>query len=134
MLIDVTARQPATNGSYDVRGYSYVRKTVIARLRPRAGGLGAHDVQGFPASLLVVEPAVGGFPTQYLGLRIQGTLDAIDICLVAEADAPTGMGGVWKIKRTDGTYAVYLVETSDGNASPLRIRTTTGTKSARLKI
>lgn len=78
-------------------------------------------------------PVVGGFPTQYLGFRIHKGSGDIDICLVAEADAPAGMGGVWKIRVGGVTRAVYLVETGDGNASPLYIRTVTGTKAARLK-
>lgn len=52
---------------------------------------------------------------------------------MAIADAPTGQGGVWKINKGGVDYAVYLVDTSDPNASGVRIQTTTGTKSARLK-
>lgn len=72
------------------------------------------------------------FPTQYSGLRYYlGTVK--ELCLVAEADAPTGMGGVWKIRKGGTTYAVYLVETSDPDASGVRVRTSSGVKSARLK-
>lgn len=72
------------------------------------------------------------FPTQFSGLRYYlGTVK--ELCLVAEADAPSGMGGAWKIRKGGTTYAVYLVETSDPNASQMRLRTTTGTKAARLK-
>lgn len=75
----------------------------------------------------------GGFPTQFFGLRAQKTGSIIDLCLVAEADAPSGMGGVIKIDKNGTLYAVYLVEVGDGNASPIRIKTTTGIKSIRLK-
>jgi hypothetical protein len=73
------------------------------------------------------------FPPQFFGLRAYFQ-DAIrDLCLVAEADAPAGMGGVLKILKGATKYAVYLVETSDPNASPIRVRTSTGVKAVRLK-
>jgi len=75
----------------------------------------------------------GGFPTQYSGFKVRKTGSTIELCLVAEGDAPTGMGGVIKIRKGASNYALYLVETADGNASPVRVRTTTGTKSVRLK-
>jgi hypothetical protein len=72
------------------------------------------------------------FPTQYAGLRYySGSVK--ELCLVAEADAPSGMGGVWKITKGGVNYAVYLVETSDPNASGVRLQTSSGIKSARLK-
>ena len=90
-----------------------------------------------PENIILRDPTVtdspGGFPTQYSGFKIQKTGSTIELCLVAEADAPSGMGGVLKIRKGGATYALYLVETSDGNASPVRIRTTTGTKAIRLK-
>lgn len=54
-------------------------------------------------------------------------------CLVAVADAPTGMGGVPRIDKNGTTYAIYLVETTDPNATPVRLQTTTGTKAIRIK-
>ena len=57
----------------------------------------------------------------------------INFCLVAVADAPGGMGGVLKVDKNGTTYAVYLVETSDTDASSVRMRTSTGTKAIRLK-
>jgi hypothetical protein len=72
-----------------------------------------------------------GFPTQFLGLRAYYGAATHTLCLVAEADAPTSMGGVVKIDKTGTRYAVYLVETTDPNASPIRIRTSTGTKAIR---
>lgn len=72
------------------------------------------------------------FPTQYAGLRMfSGTTK--ELCLVAEADAPTSMGGVVKIEKGGVPYAIYLVETNDPNSSVVRVRTTTGTKALRLK-
>jgi len=101
------------------------------------------------------------FPTQYGGLRVfvPGTSagagylgkygggsdfyfgsvggsssgQVVTLCLVAEADAPSGMGGVLKFRKNSTTYAIYLVATSDPNASPVRVRTTTGIKAIRLK-
>ena len=74
------------------------------------------------------------FPTQYDGLKIRKAAATVSLCLVAEADAPTGMGGVLKMRDGAGnTRAIYLVETSDPDASPTRIQTTTGVKAIRLK-
>lgn len=74
-----------------------------------------------------------GFPTQFSGFKVRKTGSTIELCLVAEADAPSSMGGVIKIRKGATNYALYLVETSDGNASPVRIKTVTGVKSVRLK-
>lgn len=78
-------------------------------------------------------PESGGFPTQFSGLRAQKTAAIIDLCLVAEADAPVGMGGAIKINKNGTNYVVYLVEIGDANASPVRVQTTAGVKSIRLK-
>jgi len=75
----------------------------------------------------------GGFPTQYSGFKVQKTGSTIELCMVATADAPTGMGGSIRVRKGGTTYALYLVETADSNASPVRVRTTTGTKAVRLK-
>lgn len=71
------------------------------------------------------------FPTQYSGLRIYNGA-VVELCLVATADAPTG--DCPRIRKGGTTYAVYLVDTSDPNASPVRIRTNDGTKAVRLKV
>ncbi len=73
------------------------------------------------------------FPTQFSGLRTYYGGAVRELCLVAIADAPTGMGGVIKIDKGGTLYAVYLVETSDPDATPVRVRTTTGTKAIRRK-
>lgn len=78
-------------------------------------------------------PGGGGFPTQYSGLRIRKSGVTYDLCLVAVADAPTGMGGQPRFYKGGTAYAVYLVETTDPDASPLRMRTSAGTKAVRLK-
>ena len=81
----------------------------------------------------VVGFSESAFPPQFAGFKVfyGGTIK--ELGLVAEADAPTGMGGVLKFRKSGTTYALYLVETSDPHASPLRIRTTTGTKAIRVK-
>lgn len=86
-------------------------------------------------SLLLLFPAAGAppFPTQYAGLRTYYGGAVKELCLVAAADAPTGMGGQLFVQKGDTTYAAYVVDTTDANASAVRIRTTTGTKSIRLK-
>lgn len=73
------------------------------------------------------------FPTQFSGFRVYDNGAAFDLCLVATADAPTGMGGQLRVRKGGTTYAAYLVETSDGDASTVRIRTTTGVKAIRRK-
>lgn len=84
-------------------------------------------------NVVVAPTPSGGFPTQFSGLRVFYGGTVKDLCLVAEADANTGMGGVPKVRKGGTTYAVYLVETGDTNASSVRIRTSTGVKSIRLK-
>lgn len=78
-------------------------------------------------------PVGGGpFPTQFRGFRIFHDGGVVELCLVATADAPAAMGGQLRLRKNGTTYAVYLVETSDPNASSVRIRTTTGTKAIRI--
>jgi hypothetical protein len=74
-----------------------------------------------------------GFPTQYSGLRVYYDSTVYDLCLVSVSDAPSGMGGVLKVRKNNTTYAAYLVETSDPMASSIRIKTSTGVKAIRLK-
>ena len=73
------------------------------------------------------------FPTQYAGFTVQKTSGTIELCLVATTDGAIGMGGVPMVSKGGVTYALYLVETSDSNASPVRIQTSAGVKSVRLK-
>lgn len=90
-----------------------------------------------PENIIIGDPTVvrptGGFPTQFSGFKVRKTGSTIELCLVATADAPAGMGGQLRVRKGGTTYALYLVETTDPNASPVRIKTTTGTKSIRLK-
>ena len=83
--------------------------------------------------LLLFRNAAPGFPAQFAGLRAFYGGAVRELCLVAEADAPTGMGGVLKVLKGGTPYAAYLVETGDANASPIRVRTGAGTKAIRLK-
>ena len=78
-------------------------------------------------------PSTPSFPTQFSGLRTYYNGAVRELCLVAAADANTGMGAAPMVRKGGVTYAVYLVETSDPNATPVRIRTTTGTKAIRIK-
>lgn len=116
--------------------------TIILRAFPVAA-LVSNDIflyqfDASPTTIILrrMDQAAGGgasFPTQYAGLRTYYGGGVVELCLVAEADAPTGMGGVWKINKNGTTYAVYLVETTGKDASSVRIRTSSGVKSARLK-
>ena len=109
--------------------------------RPAAGGmlLNYRAVRGTaPAASVLPPPAgptpvVSSFPVQYSGLRAFFQAAVKELCLVAEADAPAGMGGVLKVNKGGTNYAVYLVETGDANATPVRIQTSTGTKAVRIK-
>jgi len=70
------------------------------------------------------------FPTQFAGLRyFLGTVK--ELCLVALGDAPAG--DQWRIRKGGTDYAVYLVDTTDPNASQVRVHTNDGVKAARLK-
>lgn len=89
---------------------------------------------GFGAISIAVEGfLIGGFPVQFFGLKLKNLNSILDLCLVAEADASTGMGGVIKILKGGVNYSLYLVETDDSNASPIRVKTSVGIKSIRLK-
>ena len=70
------------------------------------------------------------FPAQFAGLRyFLGTVK--ELCLVALGDAPAGPQ--WRINKGGTDYAVYLVDTTDPNASQVRVETGAGIKAARLK-
>lgn len=73
------------------------------------------------------------FPTQYLGLRVWHSGAVVELCMVAAADGATGMGDIPMIRKGGVTYAIYLVETADPNASAVRIAAELGTKSIRKK-
>ena|SRR3990167_5707145 len=75
----------------------------------------------------------GVFPSQFFGLKAYYQATVHDLCLVAEADAPGSMGGVLTVNKNGTLYAVYLVETTDPNASPCYLRTSSGTKAIREK-
>ena len=115
------------------------------RFRRDSGRLGRGPIQDFwQLTRTVQDPQipnlpledpedVGGFPTQFSGLRTFYNAAVRELCLVATADAPAGMGGSPRIQKGGTTYAVYLVETTDPDASNVRIRTSAGTKAIRLK-
>jgi len=92
-----------------------------------------HDAVQAPNFPFPISEPPSGFPTQFAGLRVFYASAVKELSLVAEGDAPSGMGGVLKVRKGGSNYAVYLVETTDPNASSVRIRTSTGTKSIRLK-
>ena len=126
---DVLARPSGGYGTYDVRAFPGRRPAVAVVAYP-ASGYGKYDVQARPQRLFLGSLT---FPTQYAGFKIHYGGATHELCLVAVANAPTGMGGVARVRRSDGTYALYLVETSDQNATPVRIRTSAGTKAVRVK-
>lgn len=74
---------------------------------------------------------LSAFPVQYSWLRTfyHGTVQ--ELCVVALADAPAG--NRITIFKGGTNYAVYLVPTTDSNASPVRVNTTAGVKAIRKK-
>lgn len=103
----------------------------VPSLAAVAFALVAYTLPTYPDVGWELLPGVG-FPTQFFGLKGYDG-GALDLCLVAVGDAPSGMGGVPMLRKNGVTYAVYLVETSDPNASTFRFRTSAGTKAVRLK-
>lgn len=136
---DVTGRpRGGALRAHDVQAFPARHgRDVFVHGYPRGGALGAHDVQGRPAKPLRIEaaapPVPPAFPTQFAGLRAFYGGSVHELCLVALADAPPGLGGRLTIDKNGTSYAVYLVETTDPNATPIRVRTTTGTKAVRHK-
>lgn len=70
------------------------------------------------------------FPTQIPGLRVYYGGAVRALCMVAVADAPAGDTPM--VRKNGTTYAVYLVDTSDPNASSVRLQTGAGVKAVRL--
>ena len=75
---------------------------------------------------------IGEFPEQFPIVKVQTPAGTIILSSVADEDAPSGMGGVLKIRKGGVDYALYLVETTDVHASTVRIKTSTGIKAFRL--
>jgi hypothetical protein len=83
-----------------------------------------------PSWVYVGWELLSSFPAQFSGLRyFLGTVR--ELCLVALGDAPAG--DQLRIRKGATDYAVYLVDTTDPNASQLRVQTSAGVKSLRLK-
>ena len=137
-MLSVVLR-PRSATDYDVALYPSPRpppprSTEDVRLYPAAQVWGPYDVRLYPRVRdALPTAAVPTFPTQFFGLRAYYHGAVQDLCLVALADAPAGMGGVPRVRKGGTDYAVYLVETSDSNASPIRIRTSAGVKAIRQK-
>lgn len=79
---------------------------------------------------LPLEDAAVSFPTQYPGLRFYDGGAVRSLCMVAVADAPAGDTPM--VRKGGTTYAVYLVDTTDPNASSVRIGTGAGVKAIRM--
>lgn len=137
-MLSVVVRPRSATG-YDVALYPSptppaTRPTEDVRLYPAAQAWGPYDVRLYPRVRDAIPSAAAPtFPTQFFGLRAYYQGAVRDLCLVALADAPAGMGAVPRVRKGGTDYAVYLVETSDPNASPIRIRTSAGTKAIRAK-
>ena len=129
MYLKDTVLKVETGGNDVYLGRGHLSGPAEPYLRVHTTG---NDVYLYRQRYDRVHPTVGApvFPTQYAGLRYyHGTVK--ELCLVDIADAPAG--SQWRVRKGATTYAVYLVDTSDPNASTVRIRTASGTKAARLK-
>ena len=126
--------RPRSATGYDVQLYPRSAGTNDIRLFPASPAWGPYDVRLRPRLPdAPLTPSAPTFPTQFAGLRAYYGGSVRDLCLVAVADAPSGMGGVMRVRKGGTTLAIYLVETSDTNASPIRVRTSAGTKAIRIK-
>lgn len=136
-MIDLIARAPdGASGPSDVEAGNSYRTALAVFAFAASLAWGAQDVFARPTPN--VAPVASGspppvFPTQYAGLRTYYNGAVRELCLVAAADANTGMGAAPMIRKGGVTYAVYLVETTDPDATPVRIRTDLGTKAVRIK-
>lgn len=135
-MIDLVARAPdGASGVHDVEAGSPVRTALAVFAFAATLAYGPSDVFARPAQNVVGVSSAPppAFPTQYAGLRTYYDGAVRELCLVAAADANTGMGAAPMIRKGGVTYAVYLVETTDPLATPVRIRTSAGTKAIRIK-
>lgn len=130
MYLKDSVLRPSTTGNDVILVPGLLSGPAEPYLRSHTTG---NDVYLYRQRYDFVPPTVGGgpvFPTQYAGLRYyHGTIK--ELCLVAVADAPAG--NQLLVRKGGVTYAIYLVDTGDPNASSVRIRTSGGTKAARLK-
>lgn len=117
----LTAHTPAdtTPVTQTLSAYTVPALTAIAF------ALTAYTPPSFPSIDWDLLPS---FPTQYSGLRYY-SVTVKELCLVAVADA---VGGV-RVVKNGTTYSAYLVDTSDPNASGVRVQTGAGVKAIRLK-
>ena len=88
----------------------------------------AGPVLGFASALVI--PSLT-FPAQYSWLKAYFRAAIQTLSVVDLADAPAG--NALRIVKAGVTYAVYLVDITDLNATPLRVQTTTGVKAIRIK-
>lgn len=121
----LTVSTPAsiTNATSALSSYSVPSLTAVAF------ALVAYTAPTFAGIDFELGDAV--FPTQYSGLMVRGASATLDLCLVTTVDAPSG--DMPRIQEGGVTYALYLVDTTDPLASPVRIGTEAGTKAIRLK-
>lgn len=74
----------------------------------------------------------GGFAyTQHQGLRVYYGGTVRELCLVASGDLPSSEA-VLRIRKGSTTYCAYLVDTTDGDASHVRVQHDGVTKAIRL--
>lgn len=136
-MIDLVARAPdGASGVHDVEAGNAFRTALAVFAFATTAAWGSHDVFARPDRNVIpvtVEAPPPGFPTQYAGFRTYYNGAVRELCLVAVADANTGMGAAPMIDKNGTTYAIYLVETSDPDASHVYLATAAGTKAIRVK-
>lgn len=131
-MIDLIARAPdGASGVHDVEAGNAYRTALAVFAFAATAAWGSHDVFARPdRTVPPTAVAAPAFPTQYPGLRVYYGGAVRSLCMVAVADAPTGDTPM--VRKNGTTYAVYLVDTTDPNASSVRLRTNDGTKAIRL--
>ena len=121
---------PGGNSPSDPMLFSAGVFAVLLSLLPAAQGNDVVLVPMGPAFALEEAAPPSEFPTQFSGLRYyDGGVQ--ELCLVATADAHAGPQ--LRLYKSGTTYCVYLVDTSDPDASPVRIDTGAGVKAVRFK-
>ncbi len=73
----------------------------------------------------------GTIPDQSSFLRFKRADGVYALCVVPNGQGAASMGGIPKVRKDGVTYDIYLVETNDAFASPVRVKTSAGTKAVR---
>jgi hypothetical protein len=127
----------------DGAGSIYAQTKSLAYIEKIVSSIGTASCNVIGGSYTTYEAYVGciatfkaaamntGPTTQYSFLHFKKGNGTYAACVVPSGSGQSGMGGVPKIRQNGVTYDIYLVQTTDQYASPLRIQTSLGTKAVR---